>query len=551
MVVEAEGWRKAEMEWQRGVCQKSRSARPGREASWNSIPCSQDQVGMGRLDLALLGSVLDYLCVEGILWASATSRAFKAAVGYVAHLWTKYSEGIAEHPRVWTEFAGAKRVVIRLCSTQENFDTLLRQLFDEGSRAPTHLWKELHVGVPGDVFEEVEAIDSLEDETAVGGRVEIAASASAMPTTPMATEPVKAAAVARLEVVLDALRRGKLQNIEDLDIYSTDTLAWDEAPDDQILAPFEYATDGVKRVMTDILMALPPRVALRSGLHWGALDLCARVLEANPDLDVDETTPYMDPVLVMWAHSLQFGSRPGHLELLRTILDRKPSVDVDGHGPLTRQTPLCIATYYLEIDCVEALLAAGADPNAGDQPPVLVCCGLYAHDVLARLYLGANGPVFVDEDDFWARRRAGRDQPPLHRDYDAHMRVAPRAFRRLYLLKRLIEHGARLATTYRGDSALHHLNHDLRHYLRKRAELYNCRQHEPDLVDADPFLLHVFDNAIAENIKMSDVLADVLRDAQSPRHAPADDDHDDDPDQHAWRRPVASALPVGHSAPRR
>lgn len=514
-----DAWTRAqELDCERGfVCttNKMRSVRNGRE--YNSQLVDTGAIGFCKLDLPLLGSILDYLTVEAILAASSTARVFKSAVAHVSHFLTyNHSGGLMSHPHVWTQFTGAKRVVVRWCESAAAFELLLRQLFDDDSRVPTHMWKELHVGVPGDVFEEqlIEALGHFDYDRDVGDDQEAADDDgyrrvdNFVAGSPRPRSQRDPAAVIRLELVLRALRAGKLAAIEDLDIYSNDTLGWDQAPDDQILAPYEYATDGVKRVMTDILLALPPRVGLRSGLHWGALELCSEVLDANPDLDVDETTPYMDPVLVMWAHSLQFGSRPLHIDLLSQILKRKPDVNVDGHGPLTRQTPLCIATYYLEVDCVEALLDAGADPDAGDQPPLLVCAGLYEKEVLHRIYLGSAGPIFVDEDDFWARRRAPYNTRPLERDYDAHMVQTPKAYRRLYILNKLLEKKVDLYRTFKGLSAFRIVNNEIRSCF---CELFQSfRNATPP--DANPFAVHLYDVILAELLKMSDRLSEALMD---------------------------------------
>lgn len=430
---------------------------------------------LGWLHASLLGNVMDYLTMEGILVASRTAKVFLAAISHVSHFLTYDSRGVSSHPDVWRKFSGARRIVVRSCPSAKAFEDLLVQIFKDDA-ACTKSWKEFHVGVPGDVFEDV-----------AGGE--------------------EGLSVGRLRIVLEALQAGKLASIEDLDIYSTDTLAWDEAPDDQILAPFEYATEGVRKAMTEILLALPPRVGLRSGLHWGALDLCGQILRAHPGLDVEETTPYMDPVLVMWAHSLQFGSRPKHLDLLREILATKKVVDLDKHGPLTRQTPLCVAAYYLEVDCVEALLKLGADPNAGDIPPLLVCAGLHARDVLDRVYLGAAGPVFVDENDFWERRRRDDrlyDDYAPERDYDAHMVSTPRAYRRLFILRQLVQtNRVSLARKYKGLSAMNVLTNDVRHYTQ--AQLHAALH-----TQNDPLSIQLIQVILAELHKMIDILSDAL-----------------------------------------
>lgn len=431
-----------------------------------------------QLDAPVLGSVLDYLTMEAILRAASTARVFKSAVGHVSHLLTCDSRGVLEHPSIWREFVGAKRVVVRSCETPDDFERLLAHLFADGM--PTHKWKELHVGVPGNVFED---------------------------------DP------SPLEFIARALRLGKLASIEDLDVNSTDTLAWDEAPDDQVLAPFEYATDAVRAAMTDILAALPRSVALRSGLHWGALDLCKMILDENPDLDVDETTPYMDPVLVMWAHSLQFGARAQHLDLLQCILARAKRIDC--HGPLTKQTPLCIAAYYLDCDCVDALLAAGADPNAGDQPPLLVCAGLHARDVLARAYLGINGPLFETEADFWDHRRAPPTTNEPYKDFDADMIARPKAYRRLYILHRLLDAGVDMPHTYKSLSPMHVLVNDMRYYnhLKLRDTQTACKHKLRDaMIDdpanevpiLDPWHAHLYAAILAEVYEMSEVITDAL-----------------------------------------
>ena len=135
------------------------------------------------------------------------------------------------------------------------------------------------------------------------------------------------------------------------------------------------APPDVNAALAKLCVALPPYLAVTCAVEWTlAPSVCARVLADRPEVDVNRSKAYLPSALTTWADAAD--DSDASMKILRLLLAR--GADVRG-GDADPSSPLSNVVHNGAARGVEALLAAGADPDTGRAvgPPLLMGCGVW------------------------------------------------------------------------------------------------------------------------------------------------------------------------------
>jgi hypothetical protein len=174
-----------------------------------------------------------------------------------------------------------------------------------------------------------------------------------------------------LSGLADALRHGALPALESLTIHCRgDSNDWTTKLGRRAPPPVDAA-------LAKLCVALPPYLAVTCAVEWTlAPHVCAQVLNDRPEVDVNRSKAYLPSALTTWADAAD--DSDAAMAILRLLLAR--GADVRG-GDADPSSPLSNVVHNGANRGVEALLAAGSDPDAGRAvgPPLLMGCGVW-HD---------------------------------------------------------------------------------------------------------------------------------------------------------------------------
>ena len=289
---------------------------------------------------SLVAPILDHLLIEHVMYYTCVAKLFNDAVPFLSVV---EQRKVAEHapdrdkarhvlwqPAVWLRLSRARQVTLAI----ETPEALLH--LAGLATASRRSWEviDLFCSFQSDVESEGVVAQAL------GG-------------------------------LADALRHGALPELESLTVHCRG-----EA-NDWTTKLGRGAPPDVNAALAKLCVALPPYLAVTCAVEWTlAPSVCARVLADRPEVDVNRSKAYLPSALTTWADAAD--DSDASMKILRLLLAR--GADVRG-GDADPSSPLSNVVHNGAARGVEALLAAGADPDAGRAvgPPLLMGCGVW-HD---------------------------------------------------------------------------------------------------------------------------------------------------------------------------
>ena len=287
---------------------------------------------------SLVAPILDHLLIEHVMYYTCVAKLFNDAVPFLSVV---EQRKVAEHapdrdkarhvlwqPAVWLRLSRARQVTLAI----ETPEALLH--LAGLATASRRSWEviDLFCSFQSDVESEGVVAQAL------GG-------------------------------LADALRHGALPELESLTVHCRG-----EA-NDWTTKLGRGAPPDVNAALAKLCVALPPYLAVTCAVEWTlAPSVCARVLADRPEVDVNRSKAYLPSALTTWADAAD--DSDASMKILRLLLAR--GADVRG-GDADPSSPLSNVVHNGAARGVEALLAAGADPDAGRAvgPPLLMGCGVW------------------------------------------------------------------------------------------------------------------------------------------------------------------------------
>ena len=292
-----------------------------------SAPRSARTTGMSSLTVDLVARICDYLHVEENLRRICTNSAFKDAIEKVRVFeCVKLDKLVLAHPLAFARFSGAHYVRMELCDP-DDYTRFLAVACSSPRR-----WRALRI-----------YFDSPEELKL------------------------------HLMNLASAIRAGLLGELQylSMDHFNSNDLVED-----------------VHEALLRVCSALPARAAVRLMIDVGiGKEAILQRIDASPSLDLNETSPYLDPVAVTVATTILAMDLVGSefvVEvpmLLRELKQR--GLDFNCRRPDSHISALSLAIesfmsgehVELGLNCAKTMLELGADPNGGFPPPLLVLCG--------------------------------------------------------------------------------------------------------------------------------------------------------------------------------
>ena len=283
--------------------------------------------GMSSLSVDVVAHICDYLFVEEILRHECTCAAFKAAIEKIRFFCCLDNRLILAHPLVFLRFSGAHSMWIELTDDDD-----VTQFFAI-TCSSLRRWRKLRIDFEMELGKEL---------------------------TP------------HLINLAAAIRAGLLSELQHLELISP---WW-----------ADLDADG-NAALLRVCSALPARAAVRLMIEVGfGKEAILQRIDASPSLDLNETSPYLDPVAVTITSSIAFDSAETEYlaefsKLLHELEER--GLDLNCRGSQSHLSALSLiigqSDHEAFLKKAETMLALGADPNGGSPSPLLILCGAQAH----------------------------------------------------------------------------------------------------------------------------------------------------------------------------